>query len=254
MTQHLLHGRSDSELLWFQRRSFLKAAAAWSAAGGFGAALAQSRSNIVELTGAATINGVRLLPRDFIQSGDSVATGPGSTLIFVIGNSAFHLRQNSSLTVERGPSINVVSVLRLLTGAVISVWGKGYNRRILMPTITAGIRGTGVYSEILAAQAGRNYLCNCYGTVDMASGPDRAVSQSDYHQSFWGEVEPKNGRYLTPAKAINHSDEELEYLARLTDQRTNWQILGRKGIKNGMGYMDEVPNQRHPADPQAAKP
>jgi hypothetical protein len=45
----------------------------------------------------------------------------------------------------------------------------------------------------------------------MAAGDDRAQSQADYHQAFWGEVQPKEGRLLTPAKAINHTDEELEY-------------------------------------------
>lgn len=43
MTHHLLHGRTDSELLWFQRRSFLQAAAAWTAVGGLGAVQAQER-------------------------------------------------------------------------------------------------------------------------------------------------------------------------------------------------------------------
>jgi hypothetical protein len=52
---------------------------------------------------------------------------------------------------------------------------------------------------------------------------------------------------LTPANAINHTDEELEYLARLTGQQTAWQIAGHKGIKNGMGYMEEKAGQVHPA-------
>ncbi|MFY7939991.1 MAG: iron dicitrate transport regulator FecR, partial [Burkholderiaceae bacterium] len=114
--------------------------------------------------------------------------------------------------------------------------------------ITAGIRGTGVYTEIFENQGGRSYFCNCYGTVDMSAGRDKAVSRADYHQAFWGEVQPKDGRSLTPAKAINHTDEELEFLARLVDQRTAWQILGRKGVKDGKGYMDEATQQRHPAD------
>jgi hypothetical protein len=53
MTQHTLDGRSDSEVLWFQRRGFLQAAAAWTSMGGFAAAQAQSRSNVVELVGDA---------------------------------------------------------------------------------------------------------------------------------------------------------------------------------------------------------
>jgi hypothetical protein len=236
MTQHSLQGRNDSEVLWFQRRSFLQAAAAWTAMGGYGAAQAQSRSNIVQLVGDALVNGRRLLPTQSIQTGDQITTGPNSTLIFVLGNSAFHVRQNTRMTVERGISLFAVSVLRLLTGAVVSVWGKGSSRQIITPTLTAGIRGTGVYTEVFAQQDNRSYFCNCYGTVDMAAGADRAVSVSEYHEAFWGEVQPKDGRVLTPAKAINHTDEELEFLARLTGQRTAWQISGKKGKKDGAVY------------------
>ena len=235
MTQHTLQGRTDTELLWFQRRSFLQAAAAWTAMGGISAAQAQNRSNVVQLVGDATVNGTRLAAGQSIITGDQIATGPNSTLIFVLGNSAFHVRQNSMMTVERGVSLFAVSVLRLVTGAVVSVWGKGTNRQIVTPTMTAGIRGTGVYTEIFANQGGRSYFCNCYGTVDMSAGEDRSVSVSEYHQAFWGEVAPKDGRMLTTAKAINHTDEELEYLARLAGQQTAWQISGKKGTKDS-GY------------------
>ena len=83
MTQHTLEGRTEQEVLWFQRRSFLQAAAAWTAMGGYGAAVAQQRSNIVELLGDALINGGRLRPQQVIQSGDSIETGPGANLVFV---------------------------------------------------------------------------------------------------------------------------------------------------------------------------
>ena len=233
MTQHYLQGRTDQEVSWFQRRDFLQAAAAWAAWGGAATVQAQSRSNVVQLTGDALVNGSTLRPQQTIQTGDQITTGPKSTLIFVLGNSSFHVRQNSMLSVERGETLTAVSLLRLLTGAVVSVWGRGSSRQITTPTLTAGIRGTGVYTEIFADQGGRSYFCNCYGTVDMASGADRTVSQSEYHQAFWGELAPKNGKMLTPAKAINHTDEELEFLARLTNQRTAWQISGKKGTKDG---------------------
>lgn len=247
MTQHQLAGRKEEELLWFQRRSFLQAAAAWTATGSTGMLHAQAGGNIVELRGDALVNGARLYPYQSIQTGDQISTGPDSTLIFVLGNSAFHVRQNTRMTVERGASLNAVSLLRLLTGAVVSVWGKGNSRQIVTPTLTAGIRGTGVYTEIFGDQGGRTYFCNCYGTVDIGSGPDRTLSQSQYHQAFWGEVAPKGGRWLTPAKAINHTDEELEFLARLAQQQTAWQIAGKKGVKDGMGYMESKPGQTHPA-------
>jgi hypothetical protein len=232
MTQHHLQGRNDTELLWFQRRSFLQAAATWTAMGSMAGALAQSRSNIVELVGDATVNGQKLMPQHSVQSGDEIVTGPGSTLIFVIGNSAFHMRQNTSMVAERGTSITAVSLLRLLTGAVVSVWGKGSNRQIVTPTLTAGIRGTGVYTEMFANQNGaRTYFCNCYGVVDLAAGSDREVSESTYHQAVWGEAALDGRSALTPARAINHTDEELENLARLIGERTAWQISGKKGNK-----------------------
>ena len=247
MTDHTLQGRTESETLWFQRRGFLQAAAAWTATGGFSAAQAQQRSNIVELVGDVLLNGARLTAQRIIQSGDSLETGPGANLLFVIGNAAFQVRQNSRLTVERGSTLNTVSLLRILTGAVASVWGRGTARQIVTPTLTAGIRGTGVYTEVFAEQNFRSYFCNCYGTVSVGAGRDRALSQADYHQSFWGEPEPKNGRSLTPAKAINHTDEELEALAALIQQRTAWQIAGRKGVKDGGGYMEQRPATDHPA-------
>src|SRR6188474_320906 len=106
MTQHQLQGRSEKEILWYQRRDALKAAAAWVALGGLPAAMAQQRSNIVQLTGDATLNGARLSPQQAIQTGDEIQTGPGASLVFVIGNASFQVRQNSRLAVERGNSLN----------------------------------------------------------------------------------------------------------------------------------------------------
>jgi hypothetical protein len=246
MTQHSLQGRLEHEVTWFQRRSFLQAAAAWTALGGYGAAQAQSRSNVVQLLGEATLNGARLLPGQHIQTGDSIVTGPNSTLVFVLGTSAFHVRQNSHLAVERGATLSAVSILRLLTGAVASVWGTGGDRKIVTPTMTAGIRGTGVYTEVFPERDKRTYFCNCYGTVDVSAGNESVVSQSEYHQAYWGEPAPVDGRLLRPAGAINHTDEELEHLALLANRRTSWQLSGRKGKRDGMGYMNESPGQKHP--------
>ncbi len=248
MSQHSLQGRTPQEVQWFERRSFVQGAAAFVALGGFDAAHAQSRSNIVELVGDALINGLRLRPEQIIQTGDTLETGPNANLVFVIGNSSFLVRQNTRLQVGRGPTLNAVTFLRLLTGAVASVWGKGLPRKIVTPTLTAGIRGTGVYTEVFPGQNNRSYLCNCYGVVDVDNGGQGTVSRAEYHQAYWGESEPKNGRLLTPAKAINHTDEELEFLARLIGQRTAWQLKGKKGVKDGMGYMEEAPSNKHPAD------
>jgi hypothetical protein len=231
MSQHTLEGRTDSELLWFQRRQTLQAAASWVALGGWSAAHAEERSNIVELLGDVLLNGEALRPQHTIQTGDVVETGPQSRLIFVIGNSSFHVRQNSRLAVERGDSLNIVSLLRLLTGAVVSVWGPGTHRRIVTPTVTAGIRGTGVYTEVWPDKDYRSYFCNCYGTVDLSTLTDNTTSVSTYHEAYWADPSEAGVASLSPARAINHTDEELEFLAGLVNQRTAWQISGHKGPK-----------------------
>jgi hypothetical protein len=237
MTQHLLQGRTEKEILWFQRRDALKAAAAWVAMGGLPAALAQQRSNIVQLTGDALLNGARLLPQHTIQTGDRIQTGPGATVMFALGNASFLVRQNSAITVERGATLNAVSLLRIITGAVVSVWNKGGTRSIITPTLTAGIRGTGIYTEVQPEQGNRTYFCNCYGTVDMVAGETKLESEADYHQSFWVESTPKDGTTIRSAGYLNHTDEELEFLAALINQRTYWQIEGRKGKPDGKGTM-----------------
>ena len=239
--------RRDDELLWFRRRSFLQRATAWGLLGGFAGAHAQQRGNVIDLRGEVLVNGQVLAREQSVQTGDRIATGPGAHLVFVIGNSAFEVRENSRLTVERGQSLHAVSVLRLLSGAVASVWGRGESRSIVTPTATAGIRGTGVYAEVFPAQDNRTYLCNCYGTVDLQAGAESLVSTASYHQSFWAEAQPREGRLLRPAGAINHTDEELEYLAGLVDQRTAWQIAGVKGTKDGRGYLENQTPQAHPA-------
>lgn len=239
MTQHILQGRTEDEVLWYQRRSFLKNAAAWTALGGFDTAFAQRRSNVVDFQGDILVNGSKLLPQQAIQTGDALQTGPGSMLIFVIGNTSFQVRQNSRITVERGASINAVSVLRMISGAVGAVWGKGVSRQIITPTLTAGIRGTGIYSEIFPDQNGRSYFCNCYGEVAMDVGREKTLNIAQYHRAYWIETEAttKDGRLLVPAKAFNHTDEEQEYLARLVNQRCTWQITGVKGSADGsQGY------------------
>lgn len=236
MTQHTLQGRTEKEITWHQRRDVIKAAAAWVAMGGLPLAVAQQRSNVVQLTGDALLNGNRLQPGQSVQTGDQLQTGPGSSMIFAMGNASFLVRQNSMMTVERGATLNAVSLLRMVTGAVASVWSKGSNRSIITPTLTAGIRGTGVYTEVIAEQDSRTYFCNCYGTVELNAGGSQTISEAQYHQSFWSQTQ---GAPLAPAGAINHSDEELEFLAQLMNQRTAWQIMGRKGTKDGSGKMSE---------------
>jgi hypothetical protein len=91
----------------------------------------------------------------------------------------------------------------------------------------------------LPDQENRSYFCNCYGVVSLESRTSKTLSRADYHQSYWANATEQGGSYLQPARAINHSDEEMEFLAGLVKQRTAWQINGRKGTKDGTGKSSE---------------
>ena len=185
MIRPVLPSRPEQKTPWFRRRDTLKAAAAWLAMGGLPAAIAQQRSNLVQLIGDVQLNGQRLLPDQTVQTGDQLQTGPASSVIFVIGDSAFHVRANSRLSLERGHSLTTVSQLRLQAGAVASVWATSGDHQIFVCTST-------------------------------------------YHQAFWGTADSSEGNALMPADRINHTDAELEFLARLISRKTAWQVTGEK--------------------------
>lgn len=146
---------------------------------------------------------------------------------------------------SRGSTLNTVSQLRLLTGGGGRVRSR-HQPKHLHPTLTAGIRGTGVYTEVMPDL--RTCFCNCCGTVELETRGEQRVSTSIDHQSCRGEVQANtNGRVITPDGAINHTAEGLEFLAGLIDQRTAWQIAGRKGVKDGRGHRDDAPGGLHPA-------
>ena len=125
MTTPPAAGRASRTHRSFTRRDALTGAAALLALGSFPAAFAQQRSNLIDLQGDALLNGVRLQTGRTVQTGDTLQTGPGARVIFTMGNAAFLVRQNTYLAVERGSTLNTVSLLRLMTGAVASVWRPG---------------------------------------------------------------------------------------------------------------------------------
>lgn len=228
MKRPLLQQPAKQITLGFQRRATLKAAAAWLVLGGLPAAMAQQRGNLVELLGDVQLNGQRLLPDQTVQTGDHLQTGPASGVMFVIGDSAFRVHPNSRLSLDRGNSLTHVSQLRLHAGAVSSVWGTRHRSQIITPGMSADFRGAGVYAEVFEKQEQHNYLCNCYGTLRLFSGKEKTVSTSTYHQAYWAAPDRSQEDTWMPADSINHTDEELELLAQLINQKTAWQVSGEK--------------------------
>jgi hypothetical protein len=162
------------------------------------------------ISGEVAINGQPARTGMAVRPGDTITTGPNSEAIYIIGNDAF-LQHDRTVVNIAGEAVK--SGLRLLTGKLLSVFGKG-DKRIVTPTATIGIRGTACYLEASPDQV---YFCLCYGTADVASLKDPArvetiVSQHHDHPVYL----PAEGAELTlPAKVINHTDAELVLLESL---------------------------------------
>ena len=163
-------------------------------------------------SGEVRVNGQRADARTVVRAGDTVVTGPGANAMFAVGADAFLLRENSSLTLERQAGEIVISGLRMLTGALLGVFGRSARaRNVVTSTVTAGIRGTGVYVEADAAQT---YFCTCYGEVeltDTATGT-RHVVLSANHSPLLVYGRASGGRAMQEAGFRNHSNAELQML------------------------------------------
>jgi hypothetical protein len=174
--------------------------------------LAKGQS-IYDVTGPVMING-KLITRDArIGPNDTVETGKGARAIFVVGSDAFLLRADSRL--EMKSSDTFVNVLRLITGALLSVYGGG-PRTVTGPNAVLGIRGTGLYVE---AEPDLTYVCTCYGETDIAAADDPMVTEtivSVHHDApRYVLAKPEKGRRIVPAPFKNHDDLELMLIESL---------------------------------------
>ena len=161
------------------------------------------------------INGKRSFRGATIRPGDVVNTGRLSEAVFVVGEDAFMLRERSEmrLLASDSGSNRIASGLRVVTGALLSVFGSG-ERKLLTPTATAGIRGTGTYVEV---SSDLTYFCTCFGTVELAdsSGSEMRRISAIHHEARMVHAEPQVGSVFEPATKRNHYDEELRLLEAL---------------------------------------
>ena len=191
-------------------------------------AAAKLTSAMIEVQGEVLVNGRPAKPGAALKPGDSVATAPGSSAVFVLGRDAFLIRERSELLTAGNSAL--ADSLRLVTGKLLSVFGRG-SRRITTPTATIGIRGTGIYIE---AEAERTYVCTCYGVVDLQASnmPEVRETVSTTHHDApryiyaHGEMPIK---MIAQAPVVNHTDAELIMLEAL---------VGRKPpfVGSGMTY------------------
>jgi len=155
----------------------------------------------------------------------TVVTGADGYVVFAIGADAFMLRERGELRLDASPEPLIVTGLRILTGAFAAVFGRRRSGevRIVAPTVTAGIRGTGCYCE---ARGDGTYFCTCYGTISMAANAnprERVVATTRHHDSPQMFLhQPRNGSLIAPAGMETHTDEELIMLEKCVGRPSPW--------------------------------
>ena len=180
--------------------------------------------SIYDMRGNVSVNGKKANESTLITSNDVVTTGRRSHVVFAVGKDAFVLRSNSRL--ELSGSDMLINTLRLVTGKLLSVFGKS-KHRISTPNATIGIRGTGVYTE---AQPEQTYICTCYGVVDLAADNDKHSTEtitSQHHDApRYILSNESSGRNIREAPFINHTDLELQIIEELVGREPPFSMAG----------------------------
>jgi hypothetical protein len=175
---------------------------------------------VYRVRGDVRINGTPAKEGMDVKPGDVITTGPASETVFVTGKDAFLIRANSRVVVEGALGALVLTGLRVVTGALLSVFAPGEPKTLRTATATIGIRGTAVYLE---AEESRTYVCTCYGEAEIVSVADPSARETvrttrhDQPRYVMGSGAPQ---MLMGAPVINHDDVELNLLESLVGRRT----------------------------------
>jgi hypothetical protein len=182
--------------------------------------------SIFSLEGDVRVNGQRADLATQIKGGDTVSTQRNSEVVFAVGGDSFVLRSDSEMEIEGGGIF--VDALRMLTGSLLSVFGKRTGQQQLTmnsSTATIGIRGTGVYME---SEPGLTYLCTCYGQVGLYSNKDLNDSEliTATHHDAPKYITDRKTRdtFIRPAPFKNHTDAELKLLEAIVGREVPFGI------------------------------
>ncbi|PPC94413.1 MAG: hypothetical protein CTY33_03855 [Methylotenera sp.] len=201
------------------RRRFLSYAAALPLALYLPVSLGARRlpGKIHALDGEVFINQCPADMNSSIQAGDRLSVAYGGRLVFGMGEDTYLLQEGSSLELVSRDN-KIISGLRLLTGGLLSVFGKRDQlTTIYTSTATIGIRGTGVY---LNSQPDNLYFCTCYGRTELNLGRHHHETiEASHHQAF--NITGKSAKSMTmlATEVTGHSDDDLRLLERYAGRK-----------------------------------
>ena len=189
--------------------------------------------SIYRLSGGVRVNGAAATLKTAIGPSDTVETERNGEIVFAVGGSAFLLRSGGKMVLqgEKQADSIVTTGLRLLTGRLLSVFGKApQGIRLQTLTATVGIRGTGAYLEV---EPDLTYFCTCYGTADVVSASDPAsketVTATHHDKPLYIGADPKQkGKNIRLAPFKNHTDQELMLIETLVGRTPPFVFPGQE--------------------------
>lgn len=215
------------------RREWLLGTAAGAAAIAGGMALLREalaadavKKGVARVTGEARIGDHPAKPGMEVKPGDVVTAGPRSEVVFVVGRDAFMARAGSRIELTGSATQAAIAGLRVVTGALLSVFEPGRPKRIQTATATIGIRGTGIYIEV---DKKRTYACTCYGEAELVpvDEPKEAeVVRTKHHDQPRYIYAKGMPRMIEQAPVVNHTDAELILIESLVGRKVPFDPKG----------------------------
>ena len=185
-----------------------------------------SNRSVWRAEGGFAVDGTDGSPETRVMADSVVETDDDGGLVFVVGETAMFARPGTRLRmVPDGAGLRLAAV-RVERGAVLTVFPERVHR-IETPLAVIGIRGTGVYA---AVEETRDYVCTCYGIVDLGAKADPASTEeitSEHHDApRYVLAAGASGTRLRPAPFRDHSDEELLLLEALVGREPPFPVTG----------------------------
>lgn len=187
-------------------------------------ALAQGevKPGVARMRGGVSVNGAMARVGGEVKPGDVVETGRTGEVVVVIQRDAFLVRGGTKLEIGGGASSVASGVVRVMAGKVLSVFTPGNRVEVSTRTATIGIRGTGLYIEVVPDCT---YACTCYGAANLSPLADASQAElvtTRYHDApryIYESGNKTKGRLIEVAPVVNHQDSELVMLETLVGRK-----------------------------------
>jgi hypothetical protein len=183
--------------------------------------LPEGRS-IYRVQGRVLVDGKEANLQTQVTPTSTIETPANGEIVYVQNQNSYVQRGNSRVVLERAEKAEggFAAGLRIVTGALLSVFPRGSPMTLKTKTATVGIRGTGVYLE---ADEEQTYFCTCYGVADVAANEDPqskdTVAASHHDRPLYILAKEPKGRNIRKAPFINHTDQELMLVETLVGRK-----------------------------------